>query len=176
MMLKRFYQSFILLLLVFTGCKQIPCGKTNCDNAGIVTYDEGNCYCDCPLSTRGINCQINLIDSLAGSYTVDDRCISGNTMSIENLTRSDSNYFDIKSLGNLPVPYNACLTRIKILDDKAIIDSQYLCNDASVTDGFLIYGLGKVDYVNFTLTINYYITHLMGASNQIDTCTVYLTK
>jgi hypothetical protein len=76
----------------------------------------------------------------------------------------------------MPNPANTCPIRIKILIDKAIIDSQFVCNDANVTDGYLIYGDGKVDYVLHTLTINYYITHLMGASNQIDTCAVYFTK
>jgi hypothetical protein len=175
-MTKRVFLSFILILFFFAGCKQRPCNTTNCDNAGIVTFDGGDCYCDCPLSTRGVNCQINLMDSLAGVYTLDDRCQSGNSISTENLIRTDSNYFDLKSLGNMPNPANTCPIRIKILIDKAIIDSQFVCNDANVTDGYLIYGDGKVDYVLHTLTINYYITHLMGASNQIDTCAVYFTK
>ncbi len=175
-MTKRVYLFFILLFLLFTNCKQRPCSNTDCDNAGIVTFDSGDCYCDCPLSTRGVNCQINLIDSLAGIYTLDDRCTSGSGISIENLIRSDSNYFELKSLGNMPIPYNACPTRIKVLIDKAIIDSQFVCNNADVTDSYLIYGNGEVDYVMHTLTINYKITHLMGGSNQIDTCVVYLKK
>jgi len=175
-MLKRVYLFFILLFLLFTNCKQRPCGKTSCDNAGIVTFDGGDCYCDCPLSTRGLNCQVNLMDSLAGVYTLDDRCQSGNSISTEDLIRTDSNYFDLKSLGNMPLPASACPVRIKILMDKVIIDSQFVCNNADVTDSYLIYGNGKVDYVKFTLTINYYITHLMGGSNQIDTCAVYLMK
>jgi hypothetical protein len=175
-MTKRVFLSFILILIFFAGCKQRPCNTTNCDNAGIVTFDGGDCYCDCPLSTRGANCQINLMDSLAGLYTLDDRCTSGSNVSIENLIRSDSNCFDLSSLGNMPSPYNVCPIRIKVSKDKAIIDSQFVCNDASITDGYLIYGHGKVDYDLHTLAINYYITHLMGGSNQIDTCTVYLIK
>jgi hypothetical protein len=175
-MIERILLFFITSSLFLASCKDVPCKDTNCANAGIITYDQGNCYCSCPLSTRGDDCEINLMDSVAGMYSIADTCISGISNYSETMTRVDSNVFSVLSIGNAPTPYDHCPVRIEILAEKALIDSQYLCNNSNINDAYLIYGKGLINYDLFSLKIDYYITHLMGSSNQIDTCRVFLKK
>ena len=173
---KRFFIIFILLSFVFTACRDIPCRDTLCDNSGIITFDQGDCYCRCPPSTRGLNCTINLTDSIEGTYAVYDTFLSGASVSNDNLVRTDSNIFRIVGLGNSPIPYNNCAVNLKINGEQILIDSQFLCNNSNITDAYLIYGSGFINYDLYVFNVNYYITHLMGTSNQIDTCVVYFKK
>lgn len=162
---------FTISLIVLYSCVQKPCDDISCLNKGVKLFDTNKCSCECLTSTRGNNCEINLVDSLEGAYLETDSCslISSN----KNIVRIDSSYFEVSNLANITCSSGSYLVHFSVIDTIVKMDSQYICPSSS---NYLIFGNGQVDYINKKINIKYYLSYFVGISNQIDTCHVFYDK
>jgi hypothetical protein len=122
-------------------------------------------------STKGDFCEINLVDSLSGNYIQIDSC--NLIESTKMITQVDSSHFNVLNLGNYICGSGNYTLQLNILDTIIRIDSQQVCGTPG---SYLFFGKGSVNYMTKKLNIKYYVRHLSGGGNQIDTCKVYYNK
>ena len=160
-----------LVALIVFSCNQKPCEDISCLNKGIKIFDTDNCYCNCLNSTRGNNCEINLIDSIEGYYNETDDCTLNTRINL--ISRVDSSHFKIRDLASIICSSGIYYVSIEVKDTLVNIDSQYVC---PLGANYLIYGSGTIDYITNKINVNYYLNYSVGGSNLIDSCEVFYEK
>jgi hypothetical protein len=179
MMVKRNFPQILIyaltISLLFCACHKKPCESTSCLNAGILTYQDGRCYCDCPSSTKGEHCEISLLDSLAGTYHLADSC-AGTYRSISLVRDSvNKNYFWIKNMGEYSCSADYYVS-FHADTSYARIDTQIICAVPSVYGGYQMSGNGKIYFTDYHIVLSYISNYVLAGSNRTDNCTVVLSR
>lgn len=172
----RIVLLIVLIHALVVSCNKKPCEKVQCANSGVLVFEDKKCSCECPSSATGKNCEISLIDSLNGYFSLFDSCSGATSSRFFDQDSSNKKRFTLRDLGNFSCSAGSYDIALKIDTTYVKIDSQRICSVAGLYDGYLIWGAGRVDYNSWKINLTYYASYSVSGSNIKDTCFIRLFK
>lgn len=153
---------FSLFILLITGaCNPQICPSQECNEQGIVRWDDGICSCECLSGFGGELCDSSLYNTLAAVYTLNDSCGLRDTLKWTQ-DDSDSSLFYLEAWQDFGCVSAGKLIEMRISFDTLQIDTQLICGDSLLFD-HTIYGSGSVNF-DGTASLAYTVWYAQGDS------------